>query len=230
MSVAHSGIRNPARNETQFILALTGPIAAGKNAASAILEKRGFACIDDDKLVHQIIDEKRDVILEAFQSMAEDRGIQLLKDGVIDRTALGGLLFNNPRALAVQESIVHPAVTQKNEAFLMEHQNQPCAINATVLHKTPLMLARCASVLYIDAPKITRFLRIKRRNRFPSAHILQRIRSQSGLFSQYKSICADIHRVWNIGDFSALERKIDRFLKLCEKRGYLIWNKNEFYG
>ena len=230
MSAAHNGTHSAAHNGSQFILALTGPIAAGKNAASAILEKRGFACIDDDKLVHQIIDEQRGAILAAFKSMAEARGIQLLKDGAIDRAALGGLLFDNPRALAVQESIVHPAVTQKNEAFLLEHQNRPCVINATVLHKTPLMLARCASVLYIDAPKITRFLRIKRRNRFAAAHILQRIRSQSGLFSQYKSVCADIHRVWNIGDLNALERKIDGFLKLFEKRGYRIWTKDEFCG
>jgi dephospho-CoA kinase len=221
---------NAAQNGSQFVLALTGPIAAGKNAASDILQKRGFACIDDDKLVHQIIDEKRASILEAFGGMAKEKGIQLLKDNVIDRAALGSLLFNNPRALAAQEAIVHPAVSQKNEAFLLAHQNQPCAINATVLYKTPRILTRCACVLYIDAPKITRFLRIKQRNRFSNAHIRQRIRSQSGLFSQYKSVCADIHRVWNIGDLNALERKIDGFLKLCEKRGYQIWNKNEFYG
>jgi dephospho-CoA kinase len=213
-----------------LILALTGPIAAGKNAASDILAGRGFACIDADVLVHSVIEEQKDTILDAFLPLAEQRGVEILRDGRIDRRALGNILFDNPAALAMQESIVHPQVEKKIEAFLAEHTDEPRAINATVLYKTPDMLARCACVLYIDAPKILRFFRIKRRNRLKNTHIMQRIRSQSRLFSQYKSLNADIYRVWNIGSLKALETKIDAFLKIWEKRGYPIWNKKEFYG
>jgi dephospho-CoA kinase len=213
-----------------FVIALTGPIAAGKNAAASALEKRGFACIDADSLVHGIIEEKREEILEAFQPLARERGIEILKDGKIDRAALGSVLFANPEALALQESIVHPEVEKKTRDFLEARKNQPCALNATVLYKTPAMLRRCARILYIDAPGILRFFRVKRRNRLPAAQIFQRIRSQSKLFSQYKTVHADIYKVWNTGDLRSLERKIGEFLTQCEKRGYRIWNKNESYG
>jgi dephospho-CoA kinase len=214
----------------QFVLALTGPIAAGKNAACDALARRGFACIDADVLVHEIIEERRDQIAAAFSPLARERGVEILKDGRIDRKALGSVLFCNPDALALQESIVHPGVREKTLEFLAAHRNQPCAVNATVLYKTGELLKRCACVLYIDAPGITRFFRVRRRNRLKSSQILQRIRSQSGLFSQYKSADADIFKVWNVGDLRTLDRKIGDFLTQCEKRGYRIWNNNEFYG
>jgi dephospho-CoA kinase len=213
-----------------LVIALTGPIAAGKNAAGDALERQGFACVDADSLVHGIIEEKQEDILGAFLPLARERGIDILRDGKIDRKALGSVLFGNPEALALQESIVHPEVEKKTRGFLEAHKDRPCAVNATVLYKTPGLLRQCDRVLYIDAPKILRFFRVRRRNRLPPIQILQRIRSQSKLFSQYKTVHADIYRVWNIGDLRSLERKIGEFLTHCEKRGYRIWNKNESCG
>jgi dephospho-CoA kinase len=218
------------QGQPQLIIALTGPIAAGKNAAADILAQRGFACIDADELVHAIIDEQQEKILEAFLPLARERGVEILADGKIDRKALGDILFNNPEALARQESIVHPEVGKKIDEFLSAHRDAPAVINATVLYKRPQFLRRCACILYVDAPKITRFFRVKRRNRLKNTQIMQRIHSQAGIFSQYKKSHADIYRVWNIGDLNALEKKIDYFLTVCEKRGYGKWNKNEYCG
>jgi dephospho-CoA kinase len=220
----------PPPNDSRLIIALTGPIAAGKNAAADILSRRGFACIDADVLVHAIIDEQQEKILEAFLPLARERGVEILADGKIDRKALGSILFNNPEALALQERIVHPEVGKKIDEFLAAHTDAPAVINATVLYKTPDFLQRCACILYVDAPKITRFFRVKRRNHLKNRQIIQRIHSQAGIFSQYKKSTADIYKVWNIGDLNALEKKIDYFLTECEKRGYGKWNKKDFYG
>jgi dephospho-CoA kinase len=214
----------------QFVIALTGPIAAGKNAAGDVLQNRGFACIDADEVVHGIIEEQQQKIIDTFLPLALQRQVHILKDGKIDRKALGSILFNNPAALAQQEAIIHPEVRKKVDEFLNMHKNSPAVINATVLYKTPFLLSKCACILFVDAPKITRFFRVKRRNRLKNRQIIQRIQSQSGIFSQYKKTDADIYRVWNIGNLHALEKKIDQFLSVCEKRGYGIWNKNEYYG
>jgi len=214
----------------QLIIALTGPIAAGKNAADAILTRKGFVSIDADKAAHGIIEEQQQKILDAFLPLASQRHIDILKDGKIDRKALGSILFNNPEALAKQEAIIHPAVEKKINEFLSTHRDSHAVINATLLYKTPKLLRRCACILFIDAPKIIRFFRIKRRNHLKNMQIIHRIQSQSGIFSQYKKPHADIYRVWNIGDLNALEKKIDYFLTVCEKRGYGKWNKNEYCG
>ncbi|MDR1785422.1 MAG: dephospho-CoA kinase [Spirochaetaceae bacterium] len=212
------------------LFALTGPIAAGKNAASDILARHGFACIDADALVHVIIEEKKEEILSAFLPLAREGGVELLREGKIDRRALGSVLFKNPQALAAQEAIVHPEVSRKTGEFIAANGDKPVVINATVLYKTPDLLGRCCCVLFVDAPKITRFFRIRRRNGLPARQILERIRSQNAIFSQYMKSHADIYRVWNSGSLSALEKKIGIFLAGCEEKGYLQWKKSGFYG
>jgi dephospho-CoA kinase len=214
----------------QRVIALTGPIAAGKNAAAGILEKRGFAAIDADALVHGIIEEKKGEILAAFQPLAREQGVELLRDGKIDRAALGGVLFGNPEALRTQEAIVHPEVIRKTREFIAENFPAPVAVNATVLYKAPEFLRECECVLFIDAPKIIRFFRVRRRNGFPARHIIQRIRSQEKIFSQYSSVHADIYRVWNIGSLPDLEKKIDVFLRERGKKGQTRWTKSEYSG
>jgi dephospho-CoA kinase len=214
----------------QFVIGVAGPIAAGKNAACAILEKKGFATLDADILVHRIIDENQARILETFLPVAKEKSINLLNpDGKIDRKALGQLLFVDQEALKKQETIVHPEVSRLYEQFMADNPGKPVALNATVLYKTPV-ISRCQAILYVDAPKLWRFFRIKRRNRLTGAEIFARFRSQSKIFPQYLEKNADTYRVWNIGSLESLEKKIDRFLRRCQEKGYGIWNKNSHYG
>jgi len=172
-------------------------------------------------------DAKRDEIAAAFAPLARARGIELIRGGAIDRRALGSILFASPQALALQESIVHPAVERRIEGFIAARPAAPCVINAAVLYKTPALLARCGAVLFVDAPALTRLLRVRKRNRLPYFRILERIRSQRKLFAQYARICADTYRVWNSGTLVALENNIDAFLAQSRKEGSKLWNKNE---
>jgi dephospho-CoA kinase len=212
-----------------FVLGVVGPIAAGKNAVAGILEKRGFAVIDADALVRCIIDEKQEQILEAFSPIAGEKGVNLLNDGKINRLALGKILFADENALKKQEAIIHPEVNRQFEQFIAESAGQPVALNATLLHKVPVF-EQCRVILYVDAPRIQRYFRIKKRNKLKSTEIFARFRSQSHIFSQYSAKSADIYRVWNIGNLGSLEKKIDFFLRHCEEKGYEIWNKNNHYG
>jgi dephospho-CoA kinase len=212
-----------------FVLGVVGPIAAGKNAVAGILEKRGFAVIDADAFVHRIIDEKQEQILEAFLPIAVEKGVNLLIDGKINRGALGKILFADETALKKQEAIVHPEVNRLFEQFIAENAGRPVALNATLLHKVPLF-GQCQAVLYVDAPLLQRYFRIKKRNNLKTTEIFARFRSQSHIFSQYSEKNADMYRVWNIGNLGSLEKKIDRFLRRCEEKGYEIWNKNSHFG
>jgi dephospho-CoA kinase len=215
---------------TRLILCLAGPLAAGKNAVADILAARGFACGDADVLAHRVIAEKRDEIVRLFRRDAEQAGISLVSGGELDRQALGSLLFKNPALLARQEALVHPETERLIAEFIDAHPDRHVAINAAVLCKTALM-ARCPLVLYVDAPRIVRFFRVRRRNQLPARRILERFRAQRHIRSQYKRANADIYTIWNNGSFARLEQKVDDFLRYCEKRGYVIWKKeSEHYG
>ena len=96
-----------------MILCVTGPMAAGKNLAAAILEKKGFVSIDADTLAHEAVDSCRDTIIKEFSALAKEKGIQLEKsDGKIDRRALAAIVFSDPTLLNDRKTSFIP-ISQK---------------------------------------------------------------------------------------------------------------------
>ncbi|MCR5288550.1 MAG: dephospho-CoA kinase [Treponema sp.] len=199
-----------------MILCVTGPMAAGKNAVSSILEQKGFVSTDADTLTHQAIQELSPVIIQTFAHDAQEKHIALQNsDGSLNRRALGALIFSNPVLLKKQEDLVYPKVIELITHFIAHHKNSDIIINATVLYKIPSLLALCTMVLYVDAPVVQRFIRAKKRDGMPCSHIIARFLSQRNLFAKYSILHADIKRVWNIGNRKILEQKIDKFLRTC---------------
>ena len=170
-----------------MIIAVTGPMAAGKNYICSKMEQEGWACVDADILVHQAIEIAKDRILDTFTPYAEKKKIKLARvDGSIDRKALGKLLFAIPELLTIQESIVYPIITKQIEEFIAA--NPKTIINATVLYKTPELLERCEKVLYITAPLLTRLFRARRRDKLPFTQLLRRFYTQRNLLNEYKKV------------------------------------------
>ncbi len=204
-----------------MVLGVSGPMAAGKNLAADILEGKGWAAVDADVLVHEVIEEKKDEVVRAFSSEAGRLGLSLLKaDGSVDRRAVGRIIFGHPELVARQEGIVYPGVNERIDVFLEENRRagRDCLINATLLYKVP-SIYKLDALLFVDAPLFLRLLRARARDGLPVRQILARFKSQGNLFSQYRKSPADIKRVWNTGSREKLERDIDRFLASCRPRG-----------
>ena len=167
------------------IIAVTGPMAAGKNYICKQLEAEGWAAIDADILVHDAIEIARDRIIDTFTPYAEEHKLKIVReDSSIDRRTLGQLLFAIPELLKVQESIVYPIITKQIDDFIAEHEKT--IINATVLYKTPDILNRCEKVLYVTAPLLTRLRRARNRDHLPYRQILRRFWVQRNLLKEYQ--------------------------------------------
>ena len=176
----------PADNkaETQ-VIAVVGPMAAGKNYICAKLQSEGWAAVDADILVHSAIEIAKDRILDTFIPYAEQQNLKLTRtDGTIDRRALGKLLFAIPELLKIQESIVYPIITKQIEDFISEHKKT--IINATVLYKTPELLAHCEKILFVTAPFFTRLRRARNRDHLSYKQILRRFYAQRHLLKEYQ--------------------------------------------
>ena len=172
------------RTSKQTIMAVTGPMAAGKNYICKQLEKEGWAAIDADILVHDAIEIAKDRIIDTFTPYAEEHNIKIARtDGTIDRRALGQLLFAIPELLKVQESIVYPIITKWIDDFISEHEKT--IINATVLYKTPDILNRCQKILFVTAPLLTRLRRARTRDHLPYRQIFRRFHAQRNLMKEY---------------------------------------------
>ena len=205
-----------------MVICVAGPIAAGKNFVCSILEERGFFCLDADQEIHKIIGDKQAEILSRFSQSAASRGINLrAADGSLDRRALGKLLFKDSALLAEQEKILYPefvarvqALIDANQKAWVDQNARGLAINAALLYKTPSLLRQCQKIIYVDAPLLVRAWRIRRRDRLPLLQIIRRIKSQKGLFKEYKRFAADygieMVRVRNWGRGAEFEMKMNK--------------------
>ena len=192
-------------------------MAAGKNAAAKLLEKRGWLCIDADTLVHEAIESEADKIIRTFSQDAKKRGIDILRsDGSIDRRSLGKIVFSDASLLAKQEAIVYPAIEKcaMQKIDLSEAKN--IALNAAVLYKTPLLMRLCRAILYVEAPFWMRLLRAKKRDGEAMRTICKRFRAQRGLYRNYKQTGIPIVKVRNVSSLSALERNTEKALRHIE--------------
>jgi len=96
-----------------LIVGLTGSIGMGKSTAAKMLRQMGVPVYDADANVHAI-QAKGGVALPAIEAAFPG----VVKDGVLDRQALGARVFGNKEALRKLEAIVHPLVGQRQRAFL----------------------------------------------------------------------------------------------------------------
>ena len=88
-------------------IALTGGIATGKSHVLELFRRRGVPCLDADTLAHGV----EAAGTEATQAIAARfRDAVLGRDGAVDRTKLGPIVFADAAARRELEAIVHPAV------------------------------------------------------------------------------------------------------------------------
>lgn len=176
-----------------MIIAVTGPMASGKNYICSQYEKDGWVSLDCDKVVHAAVSQCQNQIIETFGAEATRRGIELLnKDGSINRRALGAIVFSDPELLKKQENIVYPFVGKMVDQFISENTGRNIIINATVLYKTPDILNKCEKIVFVKSNLIKRLIRARKRDKMAFSKIIDRFRSQKGLLKKYEDVCGNI--------------------------------------
>src|SRR5689334_16907586 len=95
---------------------LTGGLACGKSHVARLLADYGCHVIMADDLGHAVLAPGG----EAFEAVAAEFGPSVLSDDGrrIDRQKLAAAVFGNPERLSKLNSIVHPAVFAREEAFV----------------------------------------------------------------------------------------------------------------
>ena len=89
-------------------IGLTGPIGCGKSTiASWLGERADVVVIDADRVAREVLEPGT----RALDAVVARFGSGLVgPDGILDRAALGRIVFADPAALRDLEAIVHPAV------------------------------------------------------------------------------------------------------------------------
>ncbi len=139
------------------VIALTGGIGSGKSLAAQYFAELGALVIDADQLARDVISRGT----EGFDEVVSYFGDSILKDGDIDRRALGELVFNDSKAMTVLEGIVHPRVTAEfNEAV------QSLSGDQILIYEIPLLFEKKAhdrfdTVITVEADMEQRIERLR---------------------------------------------------------------------
>ncbi len=160
------------------VIGLTGGIATGKSTVSALLEKAGAVVIDADRIARQVVKKG----LPAYREIVENFGEAiLLPDGEINRSALGDIIFNDPREKQLLNRIVHPYVRKEQNRHLKQiEKNDPDAI---VILDIPLLIETqtymdLSELIVVYAPEHIQIARLMQRDGISKTDALARVRSQ----------------------------------------------------
>ena len=96
-----------------IVLGLTGSIGMGKSTAARMLAAMGAPVCDSDAVVHRLLG-KGGAAVPAIDGAFPG----VVRDGAVDRRALGAAVFGNPDALKRLEAILHPKVQEAQRIFL----------------------------------------------------------------------------------------------------------------
>jgi dephospho-CoA kinase len=96
-----------------FVIGLTGSIAMGKTTTARLFAEEGVPVHDADAAVHRLYEGEAAALIEAAFPGT-------VRDGKVDRVALGRQVVGNPPALRRLEQIVHPLVRLAETKFLQE--------------------------------------------------------------------------------------------------------------
>ena len=183
------------------VIALTGGIGSGKSLVANYFFSLGAEVIDADQLARQTIERGS----EGFDQVISEFGDVILKEGDIDRRALGEIVFSDPIKRKALEAIIHPKVQQAlTQARNSLNENQ------ILIYEIPLLVETNAAskfdkVITVEAPLELRIERLKSRGLLQS-EIEKRISNQAT--PEQRRAIADI-QIENDGTEEELLRKVE---------------------
>ena len=142
-----------------FVLGLTGSIGMGKSTTADLFRQAGCPVHDADATVHDLYrGEAAPLVEEAFPGT--------LRDGVVDRVALGEKVIGKPEAMAQLEQIVHPLVGARRDAFLREARTRRAPVAVLDI---PLLFEtggerHCDAIVVVSAPEAVQRARVLARS------------------------------------------------------------------
>lgn len=154
-----------------YAVALTGGIGTGKSTVCSLFKLMGFAIIDADEVAHAVLQEQAEPIRALF-------GEEVMCSSGVDRSALGKIVFSQPKERKKLEALLHPLIRKRIqiEATAMDKKGVPYLIDIPLFYESGHYPIEPVVVVY--APKAVQTQRVVKRDKIPETDALKRIESQ----------------------------------------------------
>ena len=156
-----------------MIIGVTGGSGCGKTTFLRVAEKHGALVLDCDAIYHTLLKTNKEML-----ASINARFPGTVKDGILDRKALGTLVFSAPDALCDLNAITHPFVRREVMAALSSCPEN-AVIDAIGLFEGGLA-SLCDCTVAITAPENMRIARLMARDHISEDYVRSRIHAQKG--------------------------------------------------
>ena len=147
-------------------IALTGSIGMGKSTVAQMFERAGIPLFDADAVVHRLQGPGGGLVERIGELFPGT-----VRCGTLDRECLAQLVLADPAKLQALEDIVHPAVRDARDAFVIDHAGAPA-----ILFEIPLLFetggeAEFDKVVVVSAPPDVQRARVLERTGMSAAKL-----------------------------------------------------------
>ena len=205
------------RDGRGYVVALTGGVAAGKNAVSNRFEALGVAVYDADVAAREVVARGTPGLAEIGLAFGEE---VLDVEGSLDRRAMRERVFADAAARAKLEAIIHPRVRTWLRGKVAADQDPYCMLAIPLLVENRAEYGWVDRVLVVDAPEEVQVRRLMERDGITRDHARRMLAAQSTR-QQRLAIADDV--IVNDGDEAALDAQVAalhaRYLKLASRLG-----------
>ncbi|MBI5251628.1 MAG: dephospho-CoA kinase [Desulfomonile tiedjei] len=191
-----------------LIVGLTGGIASGKSTVGRMFQECGIPLICADELARKAVEPGSDGLGEIRRVFG--KGV-LDAQGGLDRAAMARIVFQDPGARKLLESIVHPVVSKEKERIL---KNLECEGHEVVIVDVPLLYESSWEkgfdlIIVAYSPKAVQEQRLVVRDNMSKEEALARLDAQMDI--EEKRRLAD-RVIDNTGDPAQTRRQVEGLL------------------
>jgi dephospho-CoA kinase len=155
------------------IIGLTGGIGSGKTTIANYFLTLGIPVYiaDDEAKKLMEFSEVKDSIKEKF-------GESIFENTILNRAKLAEIVFADSEKLYQLNAIVHPAVRNHFEKWLLNHKDSPCVIYEAAILFESGNYKNCDYIITVTAPLESRIQRVIERDKTNREQVLKRINAQ----------------------------------------------------
>lgn len=189
-------------------IGLTGGIATGKSTVSQMLERRGAALVDADRIAREVVEPGQ----APLRQIAERFGQAVLnEDGTLNRRKLGQIVFSDEAERKALEAITHPAIRalmrERMERLEAEKPDRLVVVDVPLLFESKLQ-SLFEQVLVVYVPRSVQLARLMERDGLAEEEARKRLDAQMDI--EDKKRLAD-YVIDNSSGLAETEEQIERF-------------------
>lgn len=179
---------------------LTGGIACGKSTVAGLLRARGVPVLDLDQVAREVVAPGEPALAEIAA-----RWPHVVRDGALDRKALGAVVVADPEAKRALEAITHPRIWERMEGWLAARaaEGTPvAAVEAALMVETGSWRRYDALLVVSCSPPVQR-ARLAAREGYDAATVEKWLAAQMPLADKERVATAVIRNDGSAADLAA---------------------------